>query len=1453
MARKSSHRDDFLAPTRRRIARRAGYLCSLPTCRRSTIGATSDGNGEIHIGVAAHICAAAEGGPRYDAKMTPEERSSAENGIWLCQDHAKAVDSIDPDFTVERLRMWKAQAQRDSWQRVLHGDGTSNRAGFILPAEASLRVRKAAAADLDAFRRSGRWPKGGIALTLEVEGLNEPISTAALAAALVNLDDLVVVAPPGTGKTTTLFQIAEALLAGGHATPVIVPLGAWSTGNESLLQSVLQRQPFRGLAEDDLRAVAARPGVVLLLDGWNELDSPARLRAATEVTRLSMDLPELGLVIATRKQTLDVPVNGQRVSVLPLCTDQQRALARAAHGDAGGRILDQAWRTPGVRELVTIPLYLESLLALPPGSPFPTTKEEVLRRFVAAHESDLARAEALARVTLGLHQSILEHLAATATRAANTTIADAAARRSVADAENLLVTDGQLTDRPQPPTVLEALVSHHVLMRGGDPPGYSFHHQQIQEWYASYSVEHTILSSTLDTATRQRLRAEILDLPVWEEPLLFACERMSRDGASAREACADAIREAFAVDPMLAAEMIYRSTDIVWEKVAAEITAAATAWHKPGKLDRSLRFMLATGRPEFLDQVWPLIANDNPQMHLRALRAVPRFRTRILGNDATGRLASLRPDIRKNVLLELASNSGVDGLDLASRVAAADPDPEIKASVVAALAFRRADWHVEDILRSGDKRTFDLVALQGMVGAVGDPDIDRCLRAARERASQSSGAYEQLHAIAYPPNDEDRSENLAPLIATMELGKRENDIAELLYVIRNRHPRPVAEGLLQRVRDGRALPAGAQGLIVTTGIAVEAEAVLEIALSTKEHDARADAAMSALGPRAVGQVIDRLLEALGQVREPEWQYRKEAKLCSLLRARLQHSSPRCLVAAVRAHADTHDCAQIAELAGLIARHPVGREEGGPFGEEEVAVIASLTKVWGERLLASGQSRRGDLAALAEVVLRAPKAELLPLLKKLLEEDLRRWRAAKAARAAAWAVGLRDADASNDAHMSWVLQYQRAFSAIADPLTTELMVTYLSDGDFGHSAAQVLKAQWLAANEPIQDAERWRSGPEFSAVAAKRIGRRIAPPASSFPADVIFAEVENLIAPGASMSMKSLGVTLGIVGVSLPHGQRDGTIAALLSIAEGNQRAAFLSAMVFSGEAIDIQWVRAGISEVLEAAKTQAWLLTDNQFRLDDWLRLLPFAAQLDGALATVQSVLDQVQGPWRPDALLESCGLAPGDEAENLLFDLARADSRLYASQVWLDAVERRRTLSAANRLVGLIAGGAFDGSNAVRGELSDRVARQLREHAALRFRVYELFQSGATAGARQILARAIADSADADGLLLLVRHQAHGRGSEDDWHRAAEKVVTRQEAVEGWRGAFNVLPVPALELRRKLLAMTTDGGPTDEAAACLRAIDRIRDEVGAPDTEPRHPDLASGKPWPIIGSLKTQ
>jgi hypothetical protein len=63
------------------------------------------------MGKAAHITAAAPGGPRYNALLSPQQRKHADNGIWLCANHADEVDSNEARFSVDELRRWKDAAE----------------------------------------------------------------------------------------------------------------------------------------------------------------------------------------------------------------------------------------------------------------------------------------------------------------------------------------------------------------------------------------------------------------------------------------------------------------------------------------------------------------------------------------------------------------------------------------------------------------------------------------------------------------------------------------------------------------------------------------------------------------------------------------------------------------------------------------------------------------------------------------------------------------------------------------------------------------------------------------------------------------------------------------------------------------------------------------------------------------------------------------------------------------------------------------------------------------------------------------------------------------------------------------------------------------------------------------------------------------------------------------------
>ncbi len=117
-------RDDFKKRTKSDLALRASYLCSL--CHKSTVGPSDEASNAVTmIGVAAHIAAAAPGpgARRYDPSMTPEERSSIDNGIWLCADCSIVIDRDEIRYTPEKLRALKLKHEAS---RRLQGQGDAD-------------------------------------------------------------------------------------------------------------------------------------------------------------------------------------------------------------------------------------------------------------------------------------------------------------------------------------------------------------------------------------------------------------------------------------------------------------------------------------------------------------------------------------------------------------------------------------------------------------------------------------------------------------------------------------------------------------------------------------------------------------------------------------------------------------------------------------------------------------------------------------------------------------------------------------------------------------------------------------------------------------------------------------------------------------------------------------------------------------------------------------------------------------------------------------------------------------------------------------------------------------------------------------------------------------------------------------------------------------------------------
>jgi hypothetical protein len=735
---------------------------------------------------------------------------------------------------------------------------------------------------------------------------------------------------------------------------------------------------------------------------------------------------------------------------------------------------------------------------------------------------------------------------------------------------------------------------------------------------------------------------------------------------------------------------------------------------------------------------------------------------------------------------------------------------------------------------------------EGFADEVPDDHVKKKIEAARGRLQKEGvSTYDRLRTIVYAQADRDVSGELTTIVAEMEIDEKADAQVHLIYEARNRYSQAIADGLLQRVRSGRTLFYAADDLLASAGFSLEDEALLEIAVSDNLESGRAEAAASVLGPKAVGRIIQAVLEAKKRLHNASGKYDEAAgQWYNKLTARIAHTPGSSLIVAIRARSAQAGNEEMADLGELICRHPDGDgDRGRPFDAEALAAIGALAEDWGNRMLASDTATRGEMASIAMLATRAPSVGLLGLVKRLLDENLRRYRAV---RAEAEATGWREGKTTNEARSPNTHQYQRAFSAINAPETAVLMREYLYDEQFGYLAAVVLAEQWTAANEPAKK-EIFHSEVDFSRVEEKRRARAHDPTTTSAEADTIFSAIEPLIADAATENQKKHALALGIIAARLPHGQRDATIQKLISMAPRKQRAALLQNLILSGESVDVDTVKKGLAELFEAAKTQPWILSQD-YELKDWLRLLPYAnPTAEEASAIVRELPDDHRKLERLEGMIAGFGMAPaGIRAENILFRLAEADPKLYASRTWREAIIRRGTLSSARRFVDLAANGAIEAKEPDLWYITRQLGGLIGEHQRIRAYVYQLLKERAMTPGVALLAQAVAEVPDAEGLSLLVEIEIQHKRSFIS-SRTIENVVAEHIPSESWKGAYDVVPVPAVELRRRLLAMATDGSPTDAAARCLNQIDKFRDEYGIPDSEPRHPDLASGKPWPMM------
>ena len=512
------------------------------------------------------------------------------------------------------------------------------------------------------YRKPGRPVINLKAVKLDEHGNpNEAATTDSLGAALDEGQRIVLEAPAGSGKTTTLVQFARRVLSAGGL-PFLVDLPEWVSSHRNILAYIAEHPAFgaRDLDASLLAKLRGKHPPTFLLNGWNEV-SLANAGAADAALRdLERSFSAATIVVTTRLHRLIPPLRDVvRVQLNQLDRSQRNeylnlALKESAHDLKvrldSNRTLDSITRTPLILAEVA-DLYRA-------GKEIPPTKMGVLGAVLEAIEQSTDHRIALQQAPLRGHASdYLRALSMRMTELGETKIADADARAVVNSVCE------SLRNAADPGEILDELSKRHVLLVSRqDEVTYRFQHQQFQEFYVAGGLGRLLFEIVRreDVAEERKFAKQYVNEPRWGESLRMLAEDIAANSAKPMvvKAGAKVVRMALHVDGIFAAELANAAGSAVWSEVRTDVGKRLRAWYaqKDGNHRHcALAAMLATGSDDFKDILVPLLTDAKNRCASPCITEEQRCCPKIW--DRTGATSSV--DGRKRLVSTLLCNSPI--------------------------------------------------------------------------------------------------------------------------------------------------------------------------------------------------------------------------------------------------------------------------------------------------------------------------------------------------------------------------------------------------------------------------------------------------------------------------------------------------------------------------------------------------------------------------------------------------------------------------------------------------------------------------------------------------------------------------------------------------------------------------------------------------------------------------
>ncbi|MBI2472067.1 MAG: hypothetical protein HYV59_12635 [Planctomycetes bacterium] len=1292
---------------------------------------------------------------------------------------------------------------------------------------------------------------------------------------------IVLEAPAGRGKTTTLIQLAERM----NQIVFLIDLPIWVGSNKEVLEFISQMPQFlsRGIDAVALAQIYNTVPCSFLLNGWNEISNSYSDKAVRALTDLERNFPKAGIIVATRTHHVKPPLPGSsRVQLLSLNRRQRIEYLNQVLASRAGELILQLENDRVLDDLTRTPLILAEVVNIfLSGATIPKTKAGILDAVIRlVEESDEHRDHLVRSPLLGNSRDFLSDLAVQMTKRGVVTMEETCARSVVNSVSRKLQADGQITTLHEPSEVLSVLCAHHVLERLEYPSAaFKFQHQQFQEWYVAAVLRKILLElvEKNDQNSNRSFIREYVNKPSWEEPIRMVAEEIGDlknelpDAKKLVKGGKMLVEFALEVGPVFAAELARLCGSAVWGEVRNDVGERLRAWYQIDNDSHrrcALAGMIASGSEDFKDILLPLLTSDDQQVRLRAYRSFREFHVSSLGENWKQIIKTWKDDHQADFVGEVVHESYK--ADIAEEFARVDSNSKVRGVALSALEWTGVTEALNRVLDSYNDDALKEVLRKRILHEIPQEARPRAITIYNELLKEIDDPKERIRirlSIVEIGGEfiiERIKEELTAWPSVKISDGDEMLVKSAIELIQKSDPDWVSRWLAERIIEGLLW----RDLWTTfiLGLPRDFKQNLFKRISNEALERNNSAIVSVLVATAdadlAGDVFSRLcslrieiIHSHGKTTEIHWKI--ITQLQGLFRAMPSDVAISGMLNRLSSVFNPVEFRVAVELLGRIG--DTSSDLKGQLAEDLRQGLRAYLKRGISSVLSQDDFNGSFKSELATALARVGYPEDMEDLNKLIQADIGRMRRGRDA----WRKGDRG-PMGNGGVMSYSNWHVRAVECLDPQGAEDTLLNVLSEPEYERDAAKALvrlarmnssEAQHGFKKINYQILWKARSGRQeiyfyedqrrrYANAIKQRIGAIKEQQSQSDKPDSFNGRLKTLACIIAILDGRD-SVDLVMDIMALP-GRWD-----------GYARAEALEALLFNGAIIQADEALKVLNPIInQIIQPGEFYDQQNRFLLQRYFCLMPFIYPPSAGIARIKEIIATVQIPiYDLREMLVALGNSRCDEALDLLLELPDKYGR-GLDQIkgeWIDAIAALNTSKSKQILMSFIDPSIElfkDQQTAHHDRLAKYIADITCDDSKVMYRVYELCKMEHSSVMRSLLAEVVSRIGTSEALVagLSLIHDQTKPSIPYELSRGLERAFLGRQPYGGGYG-YTIEPITSSEIRYRLFEMTLDDQYRKRSAwLLLGQIEAWRLEYGRPNNEPRHPSFNSGKPWPFFG-----